>query len=892
MLLQEQLQSVRTFDWTKCVLCQTVKEEKLRCPFDSKQQDADSWCDTLCSNVSKFHELGGLPIENSLIAPDLSSKDLANLFRENKAKWHKSCRNKLSNFKLERAQKRKAGKMSDGEEQPTKLPRRSVDGRDVQACYFCEETTGKLHRVSTFKVDANVRECAALLNDSKLLGKLSAGDMMAFDAMYHSKCLTMLYRKAAYVKNPPPGESQDSICQGLALAELILFIEDSRNNDSDDEPVFKLSDLSKMYVSLLEQMGIEISERIHTTRLKERILEQCPDITAHKDGREVYLVYSGDLSAFIKTAKEKSHDDEAMVISRAAKIIRRDLLDMEKMKYSGTFDENCQENSVPQSLRYIVEMMMCGGPSFQENEAQYCEEEENQAALSVSQLIRFNSVIRRRKNSSAIFHSKERETPLPTYIGLLLHAETRKRGLIDKMSNLGLSISYNRVLEISTEMGNLVSARFREEQVLCPSILKKTLFTTSAVDNIDHNPSSTTATGSLHGTAISLFQHLTKDNHGQERAPVTVSNVPAKGLSPLPQEYAEVPPVDKWKKEPEFPCTNQTTDHFRRPPMELSEQKNWLCHVKDVIESDSEDDDEQDMCVSWAAFHASQVTTPNDTPADISSLLPLFQEDSKSVAMIIHTMNVVKRTVQFLNPGQTPVLACDQPLFALAKKIQWKLPEVHGEKKLVVMLGGLHIEMTALRALGDWLEGSGWISAIMQANVASAGTADSFLKASHVSRTRHAHQVTACSLHILMCKAYDEYVQGLAVDEEKLDFEQWKERQSLACPHFKYWATTLEFQLTILLFVQSLRDGRFSQYKDTINQLLPWFFALDKVNYARWLTVHLHDMMSLGETCADVEERFEEGFFVVHKTQRKFSALAIDHAHEQNNKLVKGRSCS
>lgn len=149
VLLQEQLQSVRTFDWTKCVLCQTVKEEKLRCPFDSKQQDADSWYDTLCSNVSKFHELGGLPIENSLIAPDLSSKDLANLFRENKAKWHKSCRNKLSNFKLERAQKRKAGKMSDGEEQPTKLPRRSIDGRDVQACYFCEETTGKLHRVST-----------------------------------------------------------------------------------------------------------------------------------------------------------------------------------------------------------------------------------------------------------------------------------------------------------------------------------------------------------------------------------------------------------------------------------------------------------------------------------------------------------------------------------------------------------------------------------------------------------------------------------------------------------------------------------------------------------------------------------------------------------------------
>ena len=35
----------------------------------------------------------------------------------------------------------------------------------------------------------------------------------------------------------------------------------------------------------------------------------------------------------------------------------------------------------------------------------------------------------------------------------------------------------------------------------------------------------------------------------------------------------------------------------------------------------------------------------------------------------------------------------DQPLFALAKLIQWKWPEVYGESMHVVMMGGLHIEM-------------------------------------------------------------------------------------------------------------------------------------------------------------------------------------------------------
>ena len=63
-------------------------------------------------------------------------------------------------------------------------------------------------------------------------------------------------------------------------------------------------------------------------------------------------------------------------------------------------------------------------------------------------------------------------------------------------------------LEISSEMGNEVGARFHAEKIVCPSNLKLKLFTTGAVDNIDHNPRSTTATGSLHGTAISLFRLL------------------------------------------------------------------------------------------------------------------------------------------------------------------------------------------------------------------------------------------------------------------------------------------------------------------------------------------------------------------------------------------------
>ena len=117
-------------------------------------------------------------------------------------------------------------------------------------------------------------------------------------------------------------------------------------------------------------------------------------------------------------------------------------------------------------------------------------------------------------------------------------------------------------------------------------------------------------------------------------------------------------------------------------------------------------------------------------------------------------MDMIKLAVQKLNPAQVPVITLDQPLYAITKKIQWNWPENYGENQFVIVLGGLHIKMAGLKVIGDWLEDSGWVEALVQAKVASTGTADSFLKASHVTRMRHAHQVTASTLHILLKNAY------------------------------------------------------------------------------------------------------------------------------------------
>ena len=64
------------------------------------------------------------------------------------------------------------------------------------------------------------------------------------------------------------------------------------------------------------------------------------------------------------------------------------------------------------------------------------------------------------------------------------------------------------------------------------------------------------------------------------------------------------------------------------------------------------------------------------------------------------------------------------------------------------------------------------------------------------------------------------------------------------------------------------------------------FFALDHVNYARWMPVHIRDMKCLPDS---VRQEFKkQGHWVISKTSNSFSAIAIDQAHEQENANVKG----
>ena len=115
-----------------------------------------------------------------------------------------------------------------------------------------------------------MRECAHQLQDEVLIAKLSAGDLICQEAVYNAKCLVLLYNKAERL-NQNPASIDEKVIQGMALAQLVAYLEETRAESADSIPVFTLVELTAMYTRFLKHYGSDLSGRVHSTDLKERI---------------------------------------------------------------------------------------------------------------------------------------------------------------------------------------------------------------------------------------------------------------------------------------------------------------------------------------------------------------------------------------------------------------------------------------------------------------------------------------------------------------------------------------------------------------------------------------------------------------------------------------------
>ena len=123
----------------------------------------------------------------------------------------------------------------------------------------------------------------------------------------------------------------------------------------------------------------------------------------------------------------------------------------------------------------------------------------------------------------------------------------------------------------------------------------------------------------------------------------------------------------------------------------LNEADTWLA----VLGKDPE----ENTRTHFSAFYSHQ----GMSPIKIGSHLP--QEPVTAPATVRHTVNIVYKITQKVNPGQISVITGDQPVYTIGKQLLWMFPTEF--KDIVWMFETLHTEQVFIKAIGDWLENSG-----------------------------------------------------------------------------------------------------------------------------------------------------------------------------------------
>ena len=98
----------------------------------------------------------------------------------------------------------------------------------------------------------------------------------------------------------------------------------------------------------------------------------------------------------------------------------------------------------------------------------------------------------------------------------------------------------------------------------------------------------------------------------------------------------------------------------------------------------------------------------------------------------------------------------------------------------------------------------------------------------------------------------------------------------------------MQMILDMLLFIRAVRTADWLLHLKALGNFTKYFFAHDKLNYARMMPLYLAEMDSLKTTDPDILQEFLQGNWVVNKNEEvPFCAIGADHSLEHINRAMK-----
>ena len=473
--------------------------------------------------------------------------------------------------------------------------------------------------------------------------------------------------------------------------------------------------------------------------------------------------------------------------------------------------------------------------------------------------------------------------------------------LINVLNRLGHSISYSQMEEIDTALC-LQKLSLADRDVALPANIHPGIFTTLAWDNIDRLEETTSGGGTSHrvnGIAV----------QAQPTNPVPARTMPAVVKAKQRSIDALPPMLPAYNAGQRVgPSQTNSADVDTEAQTRLARQKNLVW----VMARSSQQEDQS--ISSWTGFN---IKTRDDVTVIQYNVgyLPTINAPATQMSTVNEVLNQSLSIMQWLN--QTKIVCVfDQALYAKAVEITWKHPDKF-QNTIITRLGVFHTICTLLCIIGKRFQDAGLRDLCIESGVIAEGSIAGVMEGRRYNRAVRLHKLVYEAFTRMAWKGFRSWLEAthaddvvhmdetvriidnLCEDVSQASLKQVLDNSSCTCIMelfgvyieflrggngnlSTFWLSYMDMVEILLGLIRASREGDWMLHLASVRAMIPWCFAYDRLNYARYLPYYYAQMSQLPTTHPDVQAEFMQGGFSVQLgSNNPFGRIPVDQTIEE-----------
>ena len=730
--------------------------------------------------------------------------------------------------------------------------------------------------VRTIDFDKTIKETCELRNDDWAVSVYrricTVPDLHAADAVYHQLCSNN-FRTSRGIPfkyenmNCEPEKKRRRSGRPEDEVKTDAFIKAMQFLERNDEEQTTVSDVVQKMRDALE-VDVEPYSNVY---MKKKILEHFGTriLISTVDGKSNVVTFTDTASSILNQyhVEARSADPEkekAQLLCAAAKLLKNDIKGLQTNKDDYDVLEKLSTTSeavnfVPDSLRLFLREIFVG----------------KTVDLKIASI--GHAIIQAARPQAVI-------APLQIGLGVQMHHHFASRYLIDTLNAMGFCSSYYEVRRF--ERCSAISAVEDLDEILPGGFIHH------VADNVDHDICTLDGNNTFHGMGII--------------ASVTPASTSARIRIPRIN-----PTADDIRNAQKIRIVHHKSDDSILSRIRYEGLRDFQPVVNSTLE------------ILWHSswylktprpgWNATQQALMVGNHPGKSSIvfLPMIDLPASDDTCIYSTLLFI--VDQAMRHGFTPVVTFDQPLWWKAMKMVEAASPGSALSKVVLKLGGFHIMMSFLGAVGYIMDGSG-LREVLE-HVYAPNTVPHLLSGKAIARAVRGHLLIDAALHAILLSEvfadnqasddeprlqseeivelrnlYEKLMNKEVVTEvaegnpslEKIqEFISRKRKELLQCRTSKLWFQYLDMVAILRNFVKGERSGSWELHLKSTSDMLPYLAAAGHNHYTKSCHLYLQRMDKLQDTHPTVYQAFQSGMHVVRRSDRFWAGLSTDLVIEQ-----------